>query len=144
MVAIGAWEEGGNGLMLSISVDPHLPPKNTPVNLQLPVRPHALGVSMSVCSCLPLYICTQVLVLTVEPGFGGQSFKADAVQKCRVLRAAFPDLLIEVDGGINAATAAVAAEAGANVLVAGSAIFGAPNPQQAMVDIRQAAAALNN
>ena len=65
---------------------------------------------------------------------------ADAVRKCSVLRAAQPDLLIEVDGGINATTAAVAAEAGANVLVAGSAIFGASDPAQAMADIRQAAA----
>ena len=86
----------------------------------------------------------QVLVLTVEPGFGGQAFMPDAVQKCRVLRAAAPDLLIEVDGGINSKTAAVAAEAGADVLVAGSAIFGAPDPQQAMVDIRNAAAAAAN
>lgn len=68
----------------------------------------------------------------------------DAVQKCRVLRGAYPDLLIQVDGGINAQTAAVAVEAGANVLVAGSAIFGAPDPQQAMQDIRNAAAAINN
>ena len=68
----------------------------------------------------------------------------DAVQKCRVLRAAAPDLLVEVDGGINAQTAAVAVEAGANVLVAGSAIFGAPDPQQAMADIRNAATAVAN
>jgi ribulose-phosphate 3-epimerase len=85
-----------------------------------------------------------VLVLTVEPGFGGQKFMVDAVQKCCVLRGAFPDLLIQVDGGINAQTAAVAVEAGANVLVAGSAIFGAPDPQQAMKDIRNAAAAISN
>lgn len=65
----------------------------------------------------------------------------DVVEKCRVLRSAYPDLLIEVDGGINASTAAVAAAAGANVLVAGSAIFGASDPQQAMQDIRQAAEA---
>jgi len=95
------------------------------------------------CCWLPLHDVAgaQVLVLTVEPGFGGQKFMADAVQKCRVLRQAYPDLLIQVDGGINAQTAAVAAEAGANVLVAGSAIFGAADPVQAMTNIRKAAAA---
>jgi ribulose-phosphate 3-epimerase len=66
---------------------------------------------------------------------------ADAVQKCRVLRAAFPGLLIEVDGGINQETVATAASAGANVFVAGSAIFGTPDPQQVMRDMRQTAQA---
>eukprot|EP00775_Hariotina_reticulata_P013693 gene13693-13815_t len=82
-----------------------------------------------------------VLVLTVQPGFGGQKFMADAVQKCRVLRAAYPDLLIEVDGGINKETIATAAAAGANVFVAGSAIFGTPDPQQVMKDMRHTAQA---
>eukprot|EP00879_Flechtneria_rotunda_P018177 GHRR01019065.1.p1 GENE.GHRR01019065.1~~GHRR01019065.1.p1 ORF type:complete len:168 (+),score=76.91 GHRR01019065.1:456-959(+) len=82
-----------------------------------------------------------VLVLTVNPGFGGQRFMADAVQKCSVLRQAYPSLLIEVDGGINTETAAAAAKAGANVFVAGSAIFGASDPGQVMKDMRQAAAA---
>lgn len=82
----------------------------------------------------------QVLVLTVQPGFGGQKFMTDAVQKCSVLRAAFPSLLIEVDGGINTETARTAVAAGANVLVAGSAIFGDPDPGQVMKDMRQTAA----
>jgi ribulose-phosphate 3-epimerase len=81
-----------------------------------------------------------VLVLTVEPGFGGQSFMPDAAHKCRVLRDAHPELLIEVDGGINTQTAAVAAAAGANVFVAGSAIFGAADPARVMADMRKAAA----
>lgn len=80
----------------------------------------------------------QVLVLTVHPGFGGQKFMPDAVAKCSVLREAAPQLLIEVDGGINTETAAVAAAAGANVLVAGSAIFGATDPEQVMRDMRAA------
>lgn len=81
----------------------------------------------------------QVLVLTVQPGFGGQKFMEDAVKKCSVLRAAYPSLLIEVDGGITPETAVRAVAAGANVLVAGSAIFGAADPGQAMKDIRNAA-----
>lgn len=83
---------------------------------------------------------SQVLVLTVQPGFGGQKFMSDAVQKCRVLRAVYPSLLIEVDGGITPETAVTAVAAGANVLVAGSAIFGADDPGQVMRDMRQAAA----
>jgi ribulose-phosphate 3-epimerase len=79
-----------------------------------------------------------VLVLTVQPGFGGQKFMADAVTKCSVLRQQFPDLLIEVDGGITAETAVDAAAAGANVFVAGSAIFGAAEPAQVMQQMRQA------
>ncbi|KAF8072928.1 SKD1 [Scenedesmus sp. PABB004] len=81
-----------------------------------------------------------VLVLTVEPGFGGQAFKPEAAAKCRELRNGFVDLLIEVDGGITPTTAVTAAEAGANVFVAGSAIFGAADPAQAMRDMRAAAA----
>lgn len=77
-------------------------------------------------------------MLTVQPGFGGQKFMADAVHKCSVLRQQFPSLLIEVDGGITAQTAATAAAAGANVFVAGSAVFGAPDPQQVMKDMRKA------
>lgn len=80
-------------------------------------------------------------MLTVQPGFGGQMFMAEAVQKCAVLRQQFPQLLIEVDGGITAETAVAAAEAGANVFVAGSAIFGAAEPAQVMQQMRQAYAA---
>lgn len=64
----------------------------------------------------------------------------DAVKKCTLLRAADPALLIEVDGGITPQTAATAIAAGANVLVAGSAIFGAADPGQVMRDMREASA----
>eukprot|EP00210_Caulerpa_lentillifera_P000853 g826.t1 len=69
------------------------------------------------------------LILTVEPGFGGQAFKEDIVLKCQVLRQKFPDLLIEVDGGLAPNTIDKAAANGANVIVAGSAIFSASDPQ---------------
>ena len=68
-----------------------------------------------------------VLVMTVEPGFGGQSFMADMMPKVRKLREMLaeknPDCLLEVDGGIDRNTAPIAKEAGAQVLVAGSAYF---------------------
>ncbi|PNH06036.1 Ribulokinase [Tetrabaena socialis] len=65
-----------------------------------------------------------VLAMTVLPGFGGQSFREGVLAKVTALRAACPGLLIQVDGGMNAATGPKAVAAGANVLVAGSFLFG--------------------
>lgn len=66
-----------------------------------------------------------VLVMTVEPGFGGQSFMEDMMPKLRWLREhCHPDTVLQVDGGINRKTIAVAAAAGADCFVAGSAVFG--------------------
>ena len=84
-----------------------------------------------------------LLCMTVFPGFGGQSFIADVMAKVAQVRAEVDagslDLDIEVDGGIDATTAPVAAAAGANVLVAGSAIFGQPRPWEAAGAIRESA-----
>ena len=65
-----------------------------------------------------------VLVMSVNPGFGGQKFIEHSVEKVRELRA-----LIEVDGGVNLETGARLVEAGADALVAGNAVFGAPDPE---------------
>ena len=64
-----------------------------------------------------------VLVMTVEPGFGGQKFMADQMEKVRALKARKPDLLVQVDGGVNRETAAVCRAAGADVAVAGTSVF---------------------
>lgn len=77
-----------------------------------------------------------VLIMTVEPGFGGQSFMADMLPKITALRHAAPSLDIQVDGGINAQTARLCREAGANVLVAGSYLFGAADRKAAMQSLR--------
>ena len=74
-----------------------------------------------------------VLVMSVEPGFGGQKFQPAALEKLSALRAEAvrigrPDLLLQVDGGVARDTAPLCAAAGANVLVAGSAVFGAADP----------------
>jgi len=66
----------------------------------------------------------QVLVMTVEPGFGGQAFVPGSPAKIRRVRELAPDHDLEVDGGIDAETARLAVEAGANLLVAGSSVYG--------------------
>ncbi|KAM1014938.1 hypothetical protein ACFX2A_045805 [Malus domestica] len=69
-----------------------------------------------------------VLVMTVEPGFGGQKFMPEMMEKVRTLRQRYPSLDIEVDGGLGPSTIDVAASAGANCIVAGSSVFGDPEP----------------
>ncbi|KAL8827429.1 MAG: hypothetical protein Q9170_007017 [Blastenia crenularia] len=79
-----------------------------------------------------------VLVMTVHPGFGGQKFMASELPKVKALRDRYPDLNIEVDGGLSGATVDQAAEAGANVIVAGSAVFGAKDPADVISKLRSA------
>lgn len=83
---------------------------------------------------------TMVLVMTVEPGFGGQSFMADMLPKIKSIREKAtevnPGLLIQVDGGIVPQTAALCVEAGADVLVSGSYIFGADSIKGAIDSLR--------
>jgi ribulose-phosphate 3-epimerase len=78
-----------------------------------------------------------VLVMSVEPGFGGQEFMESALPKIKELREKNPDLDIVVDGGINADTAKLVKEAGANVLVAGNYIFKAENREEAIINLRK-------
>lgn len=81
----------------------------------------------------------QVLFMTVNCGYGGQAFQPAVLQKVAALRAAHPWLCIQVDGGINASTAALAAAAGANAVVAGTAVFRAPGgPAAAIQELRAA------
>ena len=79
-----------------------------------------------------LELCSLVLVMTVEPGFGGQSFMADMIPKITEIRRYVTEkglsCEIEVDGGVNEATGRTCVEAGADVLVAGSAYFKSPDP----------------
>lgn len=85
-------------------------------------------------------LCDMVLVMSVFPGFGGQKFIADVLDKCRAIRKTIDennlDCLLEIDGGINADTAKSAREAGCDVLVAGSAVFGASDRVAAISSVR--------
>jgi ribulose-phosphate 3-epimerase len=87
--------------------------------------------------------CEMVLLMSVNPGFGGQQFIEAVVDKIRRLRAMADErglpLEIEVDGGIKPGTAASVVAAGANVLVAGTAVFGADDYRAAIADLRRAA-----
>lgn len=100
-----------HGVRAAISVKP-----KTPAEAVLPFLP----------------LCDLILVMTVEPGFGGQSFMGDMMPKLKAIRnyidAQNPACELEVDGGINETTAMTCRENGANVLVAGSAYFKAADP----------------
>ena len=111
------------GCKVGLSVKP-----NTPAEAILPFLPQ---IDMA-------------LVMTVEPGFGGQSFMPQTMPKVKALREAAPGLLIQVDGGISAKTVAAAAESGANVFVAGSAVFGADDPAAAIEELRRLASPYAN
>ena len=85
------------------------------------------GTSVDVLFDLAPYL-DMALVMTVEPGFGGQKFMADMMPKVEALRERFPHLDIQVDGGLSKSTVPMAAEAGANVIVAGTSVFTAADP----------------
>ncbi len=87
-----------------------------------------------------LPLCDMVLVMSVEPGFGGQKFMPSALSKLSVLREEIAkqglDVLLEVDGGINAETAPQAVKAGADVLVAGNYVFSAADMKATVENIK--------
>ena len=112
-------------------------PQNT---LEALDKIHALGCKAGIVlkprtpaeAAIPyLAQCDMILIMTVEPGFGGQKFMADMMPKVKQLRqmldAVNPNCLLEVDGGVDGETCAICKESGANVLVAGSAYFKAPD-----------------
>ena len=81
-------------------------------------------------------IVDQVLIMTVEPGFGGQSFMRDKLEKATLTRSVSSSVVIGVDGGIDTETAPEAVRAGANLLVAGTAVYGGNDPTLALRRLR--------
>ncbi len=88
-----------------------------------------------------LYLCDVVCLMSVNPGFGGQSFIENTYQKVRTLKAmidaAGTQTLIEIDGGVVLGNAKLLTDAGADVLVAGNTVFGSTNPTQTIRDLKQ-------
>ena len=84
------------------------------------------------------------LIMTVEPGFGGQKFMDNMMEKVRTTRTIIGDrpIWLQVDGGISMQTIEIALEAGADTFVVGSAVFNAPDPAQMVVDLRKLAASI--
>lgn len=84
--------------------------------------------------------CDLVLLMSVNPGFGGQKFIENTYAKVRQLRELCdrknPQCLIEIDGGVNVTNAPLLYEAGADVLVAGNAVFKSPDPKQTIIDLK--------
>ncbi|OHB59592.1 MAG: ribulose-phosphate 3-epimerase [Planctomycetes bacterium RBG_13_44_8b] len=109
---------------------------------------HDSGISAGLClnpetpvSAIEKYapLADMILVMTVHPGFGGQSFIRDAAEKIKPIREIVgPDIRVEVDGGIDAQTAPIVTALGADTLVAGNAIFSKPDRKQAIEAIRKA------
>ncbi len=81
---------------------------------------------------------SMITVMTVEPGFGGQKLLPGPLAKIRALKERFPGVPVQVDGGVNRETAALCAQAGADILVAGTAVFRAEDPAGEMAWLRQA------
>jgi ribulose-phosphate 3-epimerase len=86
-------------------------------------------------------LADMVLVMTVEPGFGGQKFMGEMLPRITEVRKEIdrvkPECLLQVDGGINLETGALAVKAGADVLVAGNAVFRAPDPAKALLSLKK-------
>ena len=126
----------------------HLESTSRPKDAIMKIKEHdmnagiAISPNTSADAVLPyLHMVDMVLVMTVEPGFGGQAFMPEMLDKVRKIKEYITenniDIHIEVDGGINEHNAILAVEAGADVLVAGSAIFGSKTPAQVIKKMRE-------
>jgi ribulose-phosphate 3-epimerase len=127
----------------------HVETMKAPKDLELLDGIRAMGVAagLAINPSTPMerllpYVasCDLVLVMSVEAGFGGQAFNPVALDRLAMLRSQFGDLLLEVDGGVNAETAGKCVAAGADLLVVGSAIFKQPDYCQALAHLHQSIA----
>ncbi len=120
----------------------HIEATQDPMECIRLIRKSGAKVGISIKPATPVEVLREfvpmidmVLVMSVEPGFGGQKFMPESIEKTRQLRAMSADLLIEVDGGIGSSNAALLFDAGADAVVAGSSVFGAEDPEAEIVKI---------
>ena len=113
----------------------HYESTKDPIALIRSIKEHGMKAACAVKPGTPASVLHElgehldmILVMTVEPGFGGQRFMTDMMPKVEELRQRFPKLNIQVDGGLGRETVPAAAEAGANVIVAGTSCFTTPEP----------------
>ncbi|KAG8985092.1 RIBULOSE-phosphate 3-epimerase [Tulasnella sp. JGI-2019a] len=96
------------------------------------------GTPSNVITDTIAHAADMLLVMTVEPGQGGQKFKPECMPKVKELRTRFPDKDIEVDGGVGPKNIEECAEAGSNVIVAGTSLFTAENPAEVISGFKNA------
>ncbi len=132
------------------SVTFHLEAAHAPVRLARELRAHGARASMALKPATPIEPYAEmldevdmVLLMTVEPGFGGQKFLDLVVPKIRRTRELIGDrpIWLQVDGGVSAETIGRCAEAGADTFVAGSAVYNAPDPDAMVQQLRETAVA---
>ncbi|KAJ7125685.1 ribulose-5-phosphate 3-epimerase [Mycena crocata] len=122
----------------------HLEATTDPLSVIKLIRDRNMKVGVAISPDTPSTAITDevanaadmLLVMTVYPGRGGQKFLDRCVPKVAQLRARFPDKDIEVDGGVGPKTIDVCADAGSNVIVAGTAIFNAPNAEEVIATLK--------
>lgn len=121
----------------------HWEATNNPESLIETIHKHNCKAGISIKPATPadvlfplLDTLDLVLIMSVEPGFGGQKFQPQALEKARAIRQKSDSILISMDGGINAETAPLAKKAGVNILVAGSAIFNQSDYKNAIQCLR--------
>ncbi len=141
---IGAFlDAGADMISIHVEAEPHLQRalqliRDGGAKAGIAINPATSAESLSAA----IEFCDYILVMTVNPGFGGQKFIEPVVPKIRhissLIRERGLQVEIEVDGGIDARTAPIVAAAGATLLVAGSAVFGQPDRTKAMEAIRNA------
>lgn len=131
----------------------HVEAAQTPVQVARDIRGHGAKAGLAIKPNTPLWPYLDLLrefdtllIMSVEPGFGGQKFMPEVLDKVREIRKVMTtrddlQLLVEIDGGISADTIEQAAEAGVDCFVAGSAVYGGDDPAARVADLRALATA---
>ena len=121
----------------------HIEATDIPLELCRKIKEAGMKVGIGIKPNTPVktvdYLVSEadmILIMTVEPGFGGQKFMSNMMSKVKHLRQNYPTLNIEVDGGVGPATINECAQAGANMIVSGTAVVKSENPAQVIKDLR--------